>query len=238
MISKFMGKQVNETLISIFKELEDIDFEINKLNNEIHKYVSIFESPEESKDPRVIELMKLKDLRLDKYNVLTEEAKTLVNTESMTISLKSDYFINNFSNIQERLDFINSKLEDEIILDGTRELFTSLAYSSTVSSYSPINIYYVAYKFPKIFHQEVNIIDDQVLDIKDPVDCKEVTHDLAISIIDNRKPIGKFYEIDGDKHIGIDNTIGEALVEVFDTKEKCLDWLNGKELEDDWEIER
>lgn len=41
------------------------------------------------------------------------------------------------------------------MLDGTRELFTSLAYNSTVKSYSPFNVVYVAWKFPKLFNENV-----------------------------------------------------------------------------------
>ena len=40
-------------------------------------------------------------------------------------------------------------------------------------------------------------------------------------IIDDRKPIGKFYEYDNGKFIGLDNETGDCWVEEFDMLEKC-----------------
>lgn len=162
MSMEFKDEKLNKSLIKIFKELENIDIDIEKLNAEIKKHIDPFEIPEESKEPVVIDLINRKELCLHEYNSLINVAKNLANTKPKPIRLKCDYFTKNFSNTQNSLDYINSKLRGESVLAGTRELFTSLAYNSTVSSYSPLNIYYVAYKLPQIFGHEVTIIHDQM----------------------------------------------------------------------------
>lgn len=57
------------------------------------------------------------------------------------------------------------------------------------------------------------------------MEIRELTNDEAIKIIDTRLPEGLFYEVVGDVYIGIDNTYGDAFVEVFKTKEECFAWL-------------
>lgn len=155
-------EKFNKRLIKIFKKLESMDVKIKKLNADIHKHIGLFEIPEESKDPIVIDLINMKELYIIEYNSLLNVAKNLADTNPKAIRLKCDYFIKNFSNTQNSLDYINSNLKGKPILDGTKELFTSLAYNSTVSSYSPLNIYYVSYKLPQIFGQEVTVIYDQM----------------------------------------------------------------------------
>lgn len=50
----------------------------------------------------------------------------------------------------------------------------------------------------------------------------------ARSIIETRKPLGRFFLLDNDLYVGIDNSSGDAWVEEFETKEKCLSWLRGE----------
>lgn len=50
------------------------------------------------------------------------------------------------------------------------------------------------------------------------------------------RPLGLFYEIGSDNYIGIDNSTGDALVEEFETKAACLEWLNREK--DDSEYQR
>lgn len=149
---------MNNDLIIKFKELENLNCEIDKINAEIKNHINLFDDPEESNNPIVIKLLEEKDLYLGKYNLLKKETKKTINIDVEPIGLESNYFINMFSTTQERLNYINKKLDKEIILDGTNELFTSLAYESKVKSYSPFRIMYVAYKFPKIFNQNITII--------------------------------------------------------------------------------
>lgn len=59
----------------------------------------------------------------------------------------------------------------------------------------------------------------QIIDIKQ-----------AESIIINRKPLGRFYVMDKEFHVGIDNTDGEAWTEDFTTKEACYKWLHGGDI--------
>lgn len=62
---------------------------------------------------------------------------------------------------------------------------------------------------------------------------KYVTSEEASKIIETRKPLGKFYEVDFEAeeiiYIGIDNTTGDAWVEEFQDIEECICWLNQKE---------
>ena len=59
---------------------------------------------------------------------------------------------------------------------------------------------------------------------------KYVTSEEASKIIETRKPLGKFFEIDFEAeeiiYIGIDNTTGDAWVEEFEDIEECICWLN------------
>jgi NTP pyrophosphatase (non-canonical NTP hydrolase) len=57
----------------------------------------------------------------------------------------------------------------------------------------------------------------------------EVDKRLASQIIESRSPEGFFWIKENDKYIGIDNSIGEAWVEEFDTYEKMKSWLVGDE---------
>lgn len=65
------------------------------------------------------------------------------------------------------------------------------------------------------------------------MNIKKVTEEEAIKIIDTREPIGLFYQIKNDINgkffVGIDNSLGDANVEKFDTKEECFAWLNQEE---------
>ena len=57
----------------------------------------------------------------------------------------------------------------------------------------------------------------------------EIGRHQPMKIIDDRHPIGKYWITDvNGKFIGIDNSKGEAWTEEFDTKQECLDWLEGK----------
>lgn len=62
---------------------------------------------------------------------------------------------------------------------------------------------------------------------------KYVTSEEASKIIETRKPLGKFFEIDFEAeeiiYIGIDNTTGDAWVEEFEDIEECICWLNQEE---------
>ena len=53
------------------------------------------------------------------------------------------------------------------------------------------------------------------------IDCSEVRR-----IIENREPLGKYYVCENGKHVGIDNTTGDAWVEEFDSLSNCYAWLN------------
>ena len=73
---------------------------------------------------------------------------------------------------------------------------------------------------------------------------KKVSREEARKIITNRVPLGKFYEVDKEGFVGIDNSTGDAWVEEFATKQECIDWLEGKNkedeeinIEDKWDLE-
>ena len=64
---------------------------------------------------------------------------------------------------------------------------------------------------------------------------KEITHSEANQVIQENKPLGRFYFVehctDERLFIGIDNVNGEAWVEQFINLDACLHWLN-----DDFEM--
>lgn len=66
-------------------------------------------------------------------------------------------------------------------------------------------------------------------------DIKRVSVKEAISIINNREPLGKFYTIENERYVAIDNTAGDTWVEEFMTLASCKDWLN--ELESEGQID-
>lgn len=53
----------------------------------------------------------------------------------------------------------------------------------------------------------------------------EVTKDVAHSIVNNFKPLGRFYMKDNGVYIGIDNSTGDCWVEEFKNKNDCMNWL-------------
>ena len=62
-------------------------------------------------------------------------------------------------------------------------------------------------------------------------EIREVSPAEAEIIIDIKQPLGKFYtkeDVLGEEivYVGIDNSTGEAWIEVFRTKEECITWLN------------
>ena len=58
---------------------------------------------------------------------------------------------------------------------------------------------------------------------------EEVHPTQAVEIIQTRKPLGKFYLFQDGMVVGIDNETGEAWVEQFDSKDKCIRWLVGED---------
>lgn len=54
---------------------------------------------------------------------------------------------------------------------------------------------------------------------------KQITKEQAHKIIETRKPIGKFWLVDGEKFVGIDNTDGDAWTEDFTDVNECIAWL-------------
>lgn len=64
-------------------------------------------------------------------------------------------------------------------------------------------------------------------------DIKKIMLVEAQRIINNGKPLGKFITFDGNskKYIGIDNQTEDSWTEEFDTKQGCIAWLNGEDIE-------
>jgi hypothetical protein len=62
------------------------------------------------------------------------------------------------------------------------------------------------------------------------LDIKRVTNIEADKIIETRKPVGLFYVQTEKRTIGIDNSTGEAWTEEFETKEKCIEWLEDTDI--------
>ena len=60
---------------------------------------------------------------------------------------------------------------------------------------------------------------------------KEVTLEVLSNIIAERKPIGLFYSKEGEKFIAVDNCNGNAWTEEFETKEDCIDFLLGDNMD-------
>lgn len=126
---------MKETLNYIYEKMDELTKRIDEVDN-----------------------LELKNISIEEYNDLKYIAQSILNLEIKPVAIKYNGFIRDFTSIQERLDFINSKLKVHNILDGTIELFTSLAYTSIVSSYSSLNLHYIEYKFPKIFGQDIDMI--------------------------------------------------------------------------------
>ena len=60
---------------------------------------------------------------------------------------------------------------------------------------------------------------------------KEVTLEVLAYIIEERKPLGLFYSKEGETFIAVDNSNGEAWTEEFETKEDCIDFLLGDNMD-------
>lgn len=66
----------------------------------------------------------------------------------------------------------------------------------------------------------------RVISFEDKNVIQKITKDEATNIIETYKPIGKFYLVDGDLFIGIDNSTGCAWTEEFDNIDDCMEWLS------------
>ena len=62
------------------------------------------------------------------------------------------------------------------------------------------------------------------------MEIKNVTKDEAEQIIDTREPWGLFYTEYKGRFVAIDNSIGDAWVEIFNTLSACIRWLTYKGL--------
>lgn len=56
---------------------------------------------------------------------------------------------------------------------------------------------------------------------------QKVSDKFAKQILEERKPLGLFWQFDGNVYTGIDNTHGDAFCEDFCSKEECFKWLRG-----------
>lgn len=67
------------------------------------------------------------------------------------------------------------------------------------------------------------------LEIVDNNGIRKVTPEFADEIIASRTPEGLYwYENEDGFYIGIDNSVGEAFVESFASKQECFKWLKGE----------
>ena len=66
---------------------------------------------------------------------------------------------------------------------------------------------------------------------------KIIKPEQADSIIETRKPYGRFIVLENGWFVGIDNTAGEAWTEDFKHLKNCLAYLHGAPLEDCLELE-
>lgn len=60
---------------------------------------------------------------------------------------------------------------------------------------------------------------------------KEVTLEVLANIIEERKPLGLFYSQEGEIFIAVDNCNGNAWTEEFETKEDCISFLQGDDID-------
>ena len=56
---------------------------------------------------------------------------------------------------------------------------------------------------------------------------QKIDPEHASEIIDNCKPVGRFFVKYTDCYVGIDNSTGEAWTESFDHLDRCIAWLRG-----------
>lgn len=66
------------------------------------------------------------------------------------------------------------------------------------------------------------------VEIVDNNGIRKVSDEYAQKIIDEKEPIGLFWEFAGGIYVGIDNTNGGAFCEDFRSKEECFKWLKGE----------
>lgn len=161
-----MEEKIKELLRKSFEEIDKIGKKTDEISRSIREKVNIFKNPEESRDPEVIENLKKRDELLDQYNYVRNICRGLAEilndvTGEIPKAVRTEYFVKNFRNSQAALDFINNRLYGISVMEGTRELFTGLGSSYRVESYSPLNLYYVQYKFPKIFDFEVELENEK-----------------------------------------------------------------------------
>lgn len=63
------------------------------------------------------------------------------------------------------------------------------------------------------------------LEVVDNDGIQRVCQEFANQVIETRKPIGYFYTFANGIYTGIDNGIGDALTEDFNSYDECIKWL-------------
>ena len=61
----------------------------------------------------------------------------------------------------------------------------------------------------------------------------KITREEAYQIIDTRRPLGLFFCVDDGRYVAIANEDGDAFVEDFPDRAKCIRYLINKEEDDD-----
>lgn len=61
-------------------------------------------------------------------------------------------------------------------------------------------------------------------------EIKQINKEQSEALIENKKPLGKFYLEDNGVFVGFDNSTGDCFVEEFKDKDTCLAWLNNDSL--------
>lgn len=61
-------------------------------------------------------------------------------------------------------------------------------------------------------------------------EIKQINKEQAEALIEDMKPLGKFYLEDNGVFVGFDNSTGDCFVEEFKDKDTCLAWLNNDSL--------
>lgn len=105
-----------------------------------------------------------------------------------------------------------------------RASFHFVTQSDLAGGPAPLNYWEIPMPF-------LNFLENQkeMISVYNQDEITQITSDEAKEIIDKRVPLGKFYLIDGDKYIGIDNSSGDAWTEEFDSYEEMRDWQLGLE---------
>ncbi|MCK9470694.1 MAG: hypothetical protein M0Q88_02945 [Bacilli bacterium] len=148
--------KVSKKIEDIFKEIDIAIYNAAVIDTKLQVQTGLTpESYNSYLPPGTKELTK--KAQINKYiNHLKSEVKNhIYSIEYQPKGVESLYFVKNFETTQEALKYVRIRTIDGFMIEGTDKYFENIAHKGVAEATSPFMSYYLYYKFPLIFDNDV-----------------------------------------------------------------------------------